>query len=75
MMTFVQATYVLATFIQISNFSAVFDPILTKLLRPNILGSLIFVKKFFVETKIFWPKYFLDQPFFLDEICFLTQIL
>ena len=37
MMTFVQATYVLATFIQISNFSAVFDPILTKLLRPNVI--------------------------------------
>ena len=31
MVTFVQATFVLATFVHISNISAVADPILTKL--------------------------------------------
>ena len=57
-------TYVLATLVNNSNFSAVIDPILTKLFRPNIWGSLIFVNFFFVGTKIFWPKYFWDPTFY-----------
>ena len=57
MMTFVQATYVLATLVHISNISAVIDHIFTKLFGPNILGALIFVKQIFL-TKFFWPKYF-----------------
>ena len=39
--------YVLATFVHISNVSAVNDQILTKLLGPNFLGTLIFLDNFF----------------------------
>ena len=42
-MTFVQATFVLATFVDINNISAVTDPNLTKLFGPSFLGALIFV--------------------------------
>ena len=62
MVTFIQATYVVATFVHISNNSAVIDPNLTKLLVPNFLGALIFVDQysFFDKTafdpNIFWTK-------------------
>ena len=42
-MTFVQATFLLGTFVHISNISDLTDPILTKLLGPNFLGASIFV--------------------------------
>ena len=64
---FVQATYVLATFVHISNISA--HPILTKLLGLICLGALIFF-----GSNIIWPKYLLDQYFcctFLDQELFL----
>ena len=64
MMTFVQAAYVPATFVHISDISAVIDPILTKLFGPNILGALTEPRKLtilprnrenFSETSyIFW---------------------
>ena len=54
--TFVQATYVLATFVHISIISAVTDPILSNLLGPNFFGAVIFV-----DQHIFWPEDFLDQ--------------
>ena len=66
MMTFVQATYVMETFVHISNISAVSDPILTKLCEPNILWALIFISKFFFEQKSFGPNVFLNQ------ICIMT---
>ena len=43
MVTFVQATYALVTFVQISNISAVTGPILTKLFGPNLCVVIIFV--------------------------------
>ena len=69
MMKFVQATYVLAKFVHLSNISAVIDPIWTKLFGSNILGALIFVNKFFLNKillvkisfgpNVFWTKYVL----------------
>ena len=55
MMTFVQATYVLATFVHISNVSSVNvnDQILTKLSGPNFLGALIFLDKYFLDKTSF----------------------
>ena len=49
---FKQAPYVLATFVHISNNSAVSDPILTKLFAPNFLWTLICVK----DQKEIWTK-------------------
>ena len=43
MVTFVQATYALVTFVHISNISAVTGPILIKLFGPNFFGVIIFV--------------------------------
>ena len=45
MVTFVLATYALATFFHISNISAVIGPILTKLFGPNFFGIIIFVEQ------------------------------
>ena len=52
MVTFVQATYVMATFVHISNISAVNDPILTKLFGPNFWGP-------FLDQGIFYTQNFL----------------
>ena len=65
-MTFVQATYLLATFVYISNISAVTDLILTKFFGPNFWGLLLLSKNFFLPN-FFFTKYSLNQ------ICFLTQ--
>ena len=58
-----QHIYVLATFVHISNISAVIDPFLTKLFVHNIFGAYIFVNKFFFN-KILWPQIFFDSNFF-----------
>ena len=58
-MTFVHATFVLATFVHISNISAVADPILTKLLYP-IFGALIFVDHIFL-TKLLQAQNFFGK--------------
>ena len=50
MVTFVKATYVLATFVHIRNISAVTDPILTKLFGPNFWGP------FFGPRNLLYPK-------------------
>ena len=68
MMTFVQATYVLATFVHIINIAAVIDPMLTKLFGPNILGALIFVTNFFLNKMplaqiVFGPSLFYHLNF------------
>ena len=68
-MTFVQATYFLATFVHISIISAVTEPILTKLFGPNLLGALILVDK---NSCLDQTSF--DQKYFLDQICFLTLI-
>ena len=52
MVTFVKATYVIATFVRISNISAVCNPILTK------LGGPIFFAALFIVQQIFWTKIF-----------------
>ena len=52
MVTFVQATYALATFVHIINISPVPDPILTKLFGPNFLGLYFWTQNFF-EPMIF----------------------
>ena len=44
-MTFVQATYVLATFVHIRNISAVPDPIETKLFEQNITFYILRMNK------------------------------
>ena len=86
---FFQATYALVKFVNISNCSAVSDPILTKLFGPNFLGVLIFLGQqifylSFFEPDFFWPKIcciqnFLDTIFliknFLVSKSFWTQIL
>ena len=54
----------MATFVNISNISAVADPILTKLLGPDYLGALIFVGQHFSGLNFFLTKYFLEQKFF-----------
>ena len=51
--TFVQATFGMTKFVHIRNISAVIDPLLTTLFRPNI----------FSRWYVFWPKCFLDQTF------------
>ena len=58
MVTFVQATYALVTFVQISNISAVTGPILTKFFGPNFLG----VKRCWTNI-LFDPKNFSDPMF------------
>ena len=84
MVTFVQATYALVTFVQISNISAVTGPILKKLFNPiflghNFCGPKCSWTKLFQGPKIFSPeislvpKKFLDQNF-SDPNFFRTQI-
>ena len=53
--------FVLGTFVHDRNISAITDPILTKLLGPNLFGDLEFLDQHFA-----WPK-------FLDRTIFWTQ--
>ena len=80
--------YVMVTFVNISNISAVTDLIFTKLLGPNFLGALIFLGQnlfllkysfgrniFFSQIflpTIFCTQNFLDQNFFEPHFC-VTQ--
>ena len=69
-MTFFQATFVLAIFAHIRNISAVTDPILTKIFRPNLLTAVIFWDQNFFGPKILWTLNFFHLNFwthiFLD---------
>ena len=82
--TFVKATFVLATFVHIRNVSAVTDPILSKRFGPNFSQALTFLIEFFwdpikfldqqfCEPKIFGPKYLIGHHFFSNKF-FWTQI-
>ena len=70
MVTFIQATFVLATFVQIRNVSAVTELILTKKFGPNILRALIFLDELLVLPKFFWNKNFFGPQHFLDPTFF-----
>ena len=74
MVKFVQATYVLTTFVHISNISHNANLILTKLLGPTFLGALILVNQTFLWTTFFGLKYFSDQHCFGQNI-FWTKIV
>ena len=68
MVTYIQAKFVLPTFVHISNIPVVTDPILTKLFGPNVLQTfdlnfvwtLIFLDPKFCGPKILWTQIFLD---------------
>ena len=60
MVTFVQTTYALVTFVQINNISATTGPILTKLSVPNFFWVIIFVDLVLVGPKVFRPEILLD---------------
>ena len=60
--TFVQATYILATIVHISNISAATEPIQTIFLDP-IFGVLDFLDHNIFGPKIFLPQILLDQIF------------
>ena len=77
--TFVQETYVLVTFVNISNISVVTDLILTKHFGPNFVGALtlfgltsfdqiIFRPNFFVTLVFFLARFFFCQNFFVLKI-------
>ena len=77
--TFVKATFVLATFVHIRNVSAVTDPILTKRLGPNFWQALTFLieiflgpYKFFGPT-ILWTQNLWIQNFVWTSIFFRTN--
>ena len=53
MVTFVQATYALVTFVQITNISAVTGLILTKPFGPNFFGVIIFL-----DQNVFGQNFF-----------------
>ena len=88
MIRFFQATYVLATFVHISNISGVTNPILTELFGSNFLGSFdpklfltqkFFRNKCFLGPTTFWPvilldpKKFLSSKFFRYKFIFFTS--
>ena len=64
MVTFVQATYALVTFVQISNISAVTGPILTKLFGPNLCGVIIFVDQNVLGQNFFQTQNFIRAQSF-----------
>ena len=74
MVTFVQATFVLATFVHISNVSAFTDLLLTKLFWPNFFGALFLLYQHFVwptkpcATNFLDPKIYMYLNFFGPEI-------
>ena len=64
--TFVQATFVLGTFVQINNISATPDPIFTKLFGGQEFVSIKFCYiQTFLNPKLLWTKLFLEPRFFL----------
>ena len=73
MVTFVQETYALVTFVQISNMSAVSGPILTTLFGPNLCGVIIFVaqnalgQNFFQTQNLLGPKVFRPEKIYWDH--------
>ena len=71
--TFVQATYVMATFVHISNISAVTGPIFTKLFGSKFLEFIIFVGQNVLGPNIFRPKFFSDTNFFPTQNPFRDQ--
>ena len=60
MVTFVKATYILATFVHISKISTVTDRILIKV-WDTIFCCLNFCGPRIFRWNFFWPKYFSDQ--------------
>ena len=75
MVPFVQATYALVTFVQISYISAITGPILTKFYGLNFLGVKIFVdQKMFLDKTSSDSNSFRTQNFFRHK-CFQTQNL
>ena len=64
-MIFLLATYVMATFIHISNISAVTEWILTKHFGPNFL-----LTKLFLHPKCFWTKIFFYFNFFCQILVY-----
>ena len=73
MVTIVQATFVLATFVHIRNISAVTDLILTKLFVPNFWQALIFLHTKFCGPTFFGPKIFQIKIFFRSKISLDTK--
>ena len=61
--TFVRATFLLATFVHIRNISAVTEHILTKPFGPNFLHALISLDPKFCWPTNFWSQNFLDRRF------------
>ena len=84
MVTFDKATYVLGTFVHISNISTVTDPILTKYFdtilgglnfcRPHSFWTKLFWTKEFFIPKSFWPKFFLTRFFLTYPLFFWLTI-
>ena len=67
MVTFVQATCAVVTFVHISNISAVTGPILIKLFGPNFFGVKIFVDQNVLGQKIFKTQNFVRAQSFLTR--------
>ena len=65
--TFVQATFVLATFVHERNILAIPDPILTKLLGPNFLGAFFLFTFTLLDPNFFGPKKSLEPKFFWTQ--------
>ena len=72
MVSIVQATYSLATFVHISNVSAVTSPTLTKLFGPIFWGVIIFVGQNVLQPNSYRPE-FISHPKFLDQQFYWTQ--
>ena len=67
MVTFVQETYALVKFVEMSNISAVTGPTLTKISGHNILGVKIFVDQNVLGQNFFEPNFFILGPIFLKK--------
>ena len=77
--TIVQETFVLVTFVHMSNLSAATEPIFKKLFGPNFLGGRIFFRPKFCYIQSFWEPKFLDlhifgAKIFLDPKSFWTKL-
>ena len=68
MVTFVQTTYALATFVHITNISAVTGPILTKLFGLHFLGGMIFVDLNLLGPNFIKTHFFFEHQFFRAQI-------
>ena len=73
MVTFVQATYALATFVHISNISSVIGSILTKLFGSKFWGVIMCVDQNVLGPNFFRPKCFSDSKYFSDPKFFQTK--